>query len=96
MKHLAILQRWKCDETFTLMFQAPMEKKDTCVSTLEALQKESYQKKIPVEYKMIELDGDVRLFENPNKTTSHKIIIPSGELKGMEVYIELDVKPEFI
>jgi len=94
--HLAILEKWEGDHTFTLMFQAPKEKEDECKRTLERLRKDAHKNKTPVEYKMIELDGEI---EQPEMRLGagqkdRKIIIPTGRYKGAEIYLERDVKEE--
>ena len=94
--HLAILQKWEGDLTFTLLFQAPQEKEDECKRTLERLRKEAYEKKMPVEYKMIELDGEIEQpgLREGSGNKDRKIIIPTGRYKGAEIYLERDVKEE--
>jgi len=92
--HVAILQKWKGDDTFTLLFQAPQTKEDECKRTLDRLRKEAYQKKLPVEYKMVPLDGEIDAPIKKPKPKERKIIVPSGKFKGMEIYLEREVKEE--
>lgn len=91
--HVAILQRWEGDDTFSLLFQAPKDKEDECKHTLKSLREEAYKKKLPVEYKMVPLDGEVDTPDNPS-IPHRKIIVPHGKLKGMEIYLERDVREE--
>jgi len=88
--HLAILQKWEGESTFTLLFQAPKEKEDECIRTLNRLRRDAYKAKVPVEYKMIELDGEVPPPQTEREEMERKIIIPSGTFKGMEIYLDRD------
>lgn len=92
--HVAILQKWEGEQTYTLLFQAQEDKLHECQNTLKRLQKEAYKNKTPVEYKMIEIDGmiEVPIQEQKKEQPERKIIIPSGDYKGMEIFLERDVK----
>lgn len=92
--HVAILQKWEGDDSYTLLFQAPKDRLNECENTLKRLRKEAYDNKTPVEYKMVELDGYVETPTVERDERERKIIIPHGTFKGMEIYLEEDVKEE--
>ena len=98
--HVAILERWQGDQTFNLLFQAEGHRKHECTNTLERLQRDAYKNKTPVEYKMIELDGEIvlpkqaPLGDASSRQPERKIIIPNGDYKGMEIYLERDIRED--
>ena len=93
MKHLGILCRYKGERASSLLLQSPIELEESMLSTIEQLRKDAWERKVPVEYSLVELDGVI----NPNnigkeekELPARKIIIPSGTFKGMEIYLERD------
>jgi len=93
--YVAILQKWEGDDTFTMMMEAPMEKEEECKRTVERLRKDAYKNKTPVEYKMVQLEGEAPLAKNVRgEQEERKIIIPAGTFRGMEIQLERDVKEE--
>jgi len=88
--HFAILQKWKGDDTFTLLFQAPKEKEDELDNTLLRLRKDAHKRKVPVEYKKVELDGLIEAPITEKDQGKRKIVISQGTFKGLEFYLEKD------
>ena len=76
-KHIAILQKWDQQKTFSILMQFPMDKEAEARRALEALNKEAYQKHFPVEYKIEELPGSMPE-SAPSRKPKNLIINPQG------------------
>lgn len=87
--HVGILQKWEGDRTFTLLFQAPQEKEEACKTYLQRLKKEAHDRNLPVEYKMVQLDGEMNA-DLAKQEERKKIIVPQGRYKGLEILLEKD------
>lgn len=87
-KHLAILQRWDGDNSESLLFQYSIEKELEAKSMYEKLKKEAKKKKMPVTYRMIELDGEIQ-YEGKAEDEMRKslgvkqIIIQDGKIHNV-------------
>ena len=95
--HLAILQRWEGDDTETLCVQYPKEREEECLNVFNDMKKNAYKRKLPVTYRMIELDGKIEMpniGKPPSQQPERKIILPFGRFKDAEIYLEEDKTDE--
>jgi len=98
MHHYAILQRWPGDKAETLAMEYPPDKEDECKNMFYAMRKSAFKLKHPVEYRMVELPGEIQY---PGKEEDDRrkalgvkqIIIAQGLIHDIIPYeVQKDIK----
>lgn len=93
-----ILQRWEGEDTESSCMEYPPEKKDECMRMFTSLKKNAYQHKDRVEYRLVELDGEMQyagkaLQDWRKKNKVDKVIIQGGQITdNIPHLIEKDIK----
>jgi len=98
--YYAILQKWQGEKTDNLLLEFDYDKKGECERTLDVLRKTAYTNKTPVEYRMIELDGEMQyegkeLHDWRKRNKVERIMIQQGEIyEDIPTYVQKDIKGE--